>query len=325
MEKRDRIVKYCEDILQSSQLQIGWLIRHLDIQPSRYYDWKKRFEQPNKDRGANVPKSHWLLPEERAAIISYAQQTIAAGTTYSKEGYRRLTYQMIDKDICYCSPATVYNVLKETGLLNKWKSSNKTMIKGSGFKQPTMPHQHWHIDIKYVNFKGGFIFFISVLDGFSRAILSYDICPSMTEQDVAVVLQKAYEKYGQTENSVRLISDNGKQFIAKDFTNYLETLNIKHVTTSPMYPQSNGKIERFHRSLNEECIRKSSFIDLEDLKQQFEKYIYTYNYVRLHSAINYLPPITYLEGTYNEKIEERKKKLKKAAENRKILNQRLAA
>lgn len=325
MQQRDDIVRTFEYLNQESNLPLSYLINHLGIQTSRYYDWKRRFEQPNKDRAYMVPKAHWLLAEEREAIITFAKQSIASGTAYSQEGYRRLTYQMIDKDICCCSPATVYNVLKETGLLNKWKSNNKTIVKGTGFKQPTSPHQHWHIDIKYVNFKGGFMFFISVLDGFSRAILSYDIRPSMTEEDVAIVLQKAYEKYGKSANTVRLISDNGKQFLAKDFTNYLKTLNIKHVTTSPMYPQSNGKIERFHRSLNEECIRKSSFIDLADLKQQFDRYIYTYNHERLHSALNYLPPITYLEGTYGEKIEERKKKLEKATENRKIMNQYLAA
>lgn len=325
MKQRDTIVNYCEHIRQESILPIGWLILHLGVQSTRYYDWKKRFGQPNMDRAYNVPKSHWLLSQEREAITSYAQQTIAEGTTYSRQGYRRLTYQMIDKDICCCSPATVYNVLKETGLLNKWKSKNKTIVKGTGFKQPTKPHQHWHIDIKYVNFRGAFMFFISVLDGFSRAILSYDIRPSMTEEDVAIVLQKAYEKYSLLASHVRLISDNGKQFLAKDFTNYLKELNIQHVRTSPMYPQSNGKIERFHRSLNEECIRRNSFIDLEDLKQQFERYIYTYNHERLHSALNYLPPITYLDGTYNEKITERKKKLEKAAEKRKIMNQNLAA
>jgi transposase InsO family protein len=265
-----------------------------------------------------------LLPEERATIIDYAKQTIAAGTTYTKEGYRRLTYQMIDKDICYCAPATVYKVLKETGLLNKWKGK-KTVTKGTGFKQPEAPHRHWHMDIKYINFKGGFVYFISVLDGFSRAILHHELRAEMKEKDVQIVLQRAYEKYPEAKGKTSLISDNGKQFLANDFSSYLKTLNIRHIKTSPMYPQSNGKIERFHRTLNEECITRKSFIDNNDIHEQFREFVDTYNNERLHSALHYLPPITYLNGTYKEKLTERKRKLEKAAEERRQKNKLLAA
>src|SRR5439155_20595982 len=104
-----------------------------------------------------------------------------------------LTFMMLDADVVPVSPASVWRVLKQAGLLSRWKS--KPSRKGTGFEQPLQPHQHWHIDISYINLSGTFYYLCSILDGFSRFLVHWDLRESMRETDVEVILQRAKEKY----------------------------------------------------------------------------------------------------------------------------------
>lgn len=101
----------------------------------------------------------------------------------------------------------------------------------------------------------------------------------MTERDEEVVIQCAVDKYSIT--SPKIINDNGSQFISKYFANHLKILGLKHIKTSIMYPQTNGKVERYHRTISKECLRKQSMIDLQDARNQISKYVDNYNTKRL--------------------------------------------
>jgi len=221
-----------------------------------------------------MPKSNWLLSWEREAIIKYAKLN-------PDEGYRRLTYMMIDDDIVAVSPSSTYRVLLPLGLLCDFES--KINKKGTGFVQPKLPNEHWHTDISYINIACTFYYFLSVLDGYSRLIIHWDLRESMTEADVEMVLLKAHEKY--PDANPRVISDNGKQYIANDFKIFIRQQEMSHVTTSPYYPQSNGKLERFHGTLKSECVRKEALNDPEQAKIVLGEYVNYYNNIRLHSAI----------------------------------------
>ena len=172
------------------------------------------------------------------------------------EGYRRLTFMMLDADIVAVSPTSVWRVLGQAGLLSKW--NGKPSKKGTGFEQPLAAHQHWHIDVSYINISGTFYYLCSILDGCSRYIVNWDLRESMTEADIEIILERAKETY--PEARPRIISDNGPQFIAKDFKEFIRISGMTHVRTSPYYPQSNGKIERWHKSLKGECIRPESAV-----------------------------------------------------------------
>jgi len=114
----------------------------------------------------------------------------------------------------------------------------------------------------------------------------------------------------------RLISDNGSQYISNDFREYLKEAGLQHVKTSRSYPQSNGKIERYHKSMEEECLRTSSMINLEDAREQVARYVDHYNNKRLHSSLFYLRPVDFLNGNVDELLKARQDKLDKATENR---------
>lgn len=295
-------MKYIHNMTEIPVKQIlGWI----KLGTSKYHDWEERLGQENKHNG-NQPKKNWLLDWERKAIIDYARDHIG-------EGYRRLAYMMLDENVVAVSPSSVYRVLKKAGMLNKWNKV-KTSSKGKGYNQPSKCHEQWHIDIKYVNYQGTFLFLINIIDGYSRYIVNHELRMHMQEYDVEITIHKALEKFPDVKP--RVISDNGSQFISKDFSEYLRFVGLQHIRTSIAYPQANGKIERFHRTIHEECLRKSSMINLDDAKKQIFKYIEFYNKKRLHSALNYLTPEDYLFGRIDERLKERERKLEDAANNR---------
>lgn len=302
---RDKIVDYVSEMSRHSDLPQQWFIGRLGIQSSKYHSWVKRYERPNLHNG-KIPRYFWIPEAERQRIIDYCR-------TRTEEGYRRLTYKMIDEDIAALSPSTVYRILKQKGLLLRW-NPGKSGNKGKGFKQPGKIHEHWHTDIAYVNVKGTFMYLISVMDGYSRMILHHELRMNMNEYDVEITLQRAIEKYPDARP--RLISDNGSQFVSKDFKEYLRECHLKHVRTSVNYPQSNGKLERFHRTIKEEAIRKQSYVSFADARRQVDAYIRRYNEERLHSALYYLTPKEVFEGRMKERLAERQFKLDQAAEKR---------
>lgn len=231
---------------------------------------------------------------------------------HPREGYRRLTYMMLDADIVAVSPSSVYRVLKRRDLLERW--NRKVSRKGRGFEQPLAPHEHWHTDISQIKICGTFYYLCAVLDGYSRYIVHWEIREAMTERDVETIVQRAREKF--PEARPRVISDNGPQFVAKDFREFIRLCGMTHVKTSPYYPQSNGKIERWNQSLKRECIRPKTPLSLEEARRVVARYVEEYNMTRLHSAIGYISPIDKLRGRAETIFAERGTKLSAAREKR---------
>lgn len=254
-----------------------------------------------------MPRDWWIEEWEKQEIIEFY-------LLHQGDGYRRVAYMMLDANSVAVSPSSVYRVLKGRGLLKRW--NRKPSSKGSGFKGPGRVHEHWHIDISYINICCTFYYLLSILDGYSRYIVHWEIRESMTEADVEVVLQRACEKY--PEEKPRIISDNGPQFIARDFKEYIRIMGMTHVRTSPYYPQSNGKIERWHQSLKQECIRPKTPIDLDDARRLVGKFVDYYNTKRLHSSVGYITPKDKLEGKEKAIFEERDRKLALARERRRV-------
>jgi transposase InsO family protein len=280
---------------------VSWL----GVGSSKFYEWRRRYGKVNEHNG-RIPRDFWLEPWERDAIVGYHD-------THPLEGYRRLAFMMLDEDVVAVSPTSVWRVLSQAGLLRRW---NEKTSKGQGFQQPERPHEHWHIDVSYVNLRGTFYYLCSILDGCSRAIVHWDIRESMTETDIEIVLQKAREIYPDARP--RVITDNGPQFIAKDFKEFIRLCGMTHVKTSPYYPQSNGKIERWHQTVKRECIRPGTPLTLEDAQRLVASYVEYYNTRRLHSAIGYVTPHDKLEGREQRIAGERDRKLEAAREQRRL-------
>jgi putative transposase len=302
-------VDYVRYWKERAQIAAGQLVGWLGIAQSKFSDWKQRHGKVNEHNGW-IPRDHWLEDWEKTAILDFERQ-------YPLEGYRRLAFMMLDRNMAAVSPSSVYRVLKAAGRIGRW--NNKPSKKGTGFIQPEKPHKHWHIDVSHVNIHGTFYFLTAILDGYSRYIVHWEIREGMKEQDELVVLQRAREKFpGETP---RIITDNGPQFIAKDFKEFIRICGMTHVRTSPYYPQSNGKLERFHGTIKQECIRPGTPLSLFDARRIVGRYVEHYNAVRLHSAIGYLAPADKLAGREKEIFAARDRKLNEARERRKTARQ----
>jgi transposase InsO family protein len=284
---------------------VAHFIAWLGIASSKYYDWQNRYGKAN-EHNALIPRDFWLEHWEKKAIVDFFLE-------HSLEGYRRLTFMMLDRDVVAVSPSSVYRVLSAANLLRRW--NDKTSKKGTGFVQPLKPHEHWHIDVAYVNLCGTFYYLCSILDGCSRYIVHWELRQAMSEKDVEIILQRAREKF--PDATPRIISDNGPQFIAKDFKEFIRIAGMTHVRTAPFYPQSNGKLERYHKTIKNECIRPKLALSLEEARAQIADYIRYYNEERLHSALGYVTPKDKLEGRDKQIFTERDKKLEAARDARK--------
>lgn len=294
--------------VQEWQTKTGYdvtrFINWLGISRSKYYSWVERQGQENQHNG-HQPRQSWLTEKEKAAIINYYAD-------HPQTGYRRLTYMMLDEDVAAVSPSSVYRVLLDAGLLRS--TTAQPTSKGQGFNQPQRPHQHWHIDITYLNICGTFYYLCTILDGYSRFIVHWEIRAAMTEADVEIVLQRAREKFPKAQS--RIISDNGPQFIARDFKHFVRLCGMQHVRTSPYYPQSNGKIERWHQTLKQECIRPGTPLSPTDARRLVETFVDQYNHHRLHSAIGYITPDDKIQQRETEIFAQRQQKLAQARQQR---------
>ena len=272
---------------------MGWL----GIAPGKFSRWSRRLGTPNQ-HNASIPRDFWLEDWEKSAIIDFHDR-------YPSEGYRRLAYMMLDADVVAVSPSSVYRVLRAAGKLAGRRG--KPSKKGQGFEQPMRPHEHWHIDVSHINICGTFFFLCSILDGYSRFIIHWEIRETMTEVEVETILQRAREQF--PGERPRIISDNGPQFIARDFKEFIRICGMTHVRTSPYYPQSNGKMERWFKTLKGECIRVKTPLSLEDARRLVAEFVGHYNTVRLHSAIAYVAPADKLAGRAEAIWAARKQKL----------------
>jgi putative transposase len=270
---RDQIVDFVRCWSEKTEIGAGRFIGWLGLKASKFYDWRERYGKAN-EHNAWVPRDFWLEDWEKKAIIDCHLKN-------PLEGYRRLTFMMLDQDIVAVSPSSVWRVLGQAGLLSKW--NGKPSKKGTGFAQPPAAHEHWHIDVSYINISGTFYYLCSVLDGYSRFLVHWELRASMTEAEIEIVLQRAREKYPDAKP--RIISDNGPQFLARDFKEFIRIAGMTHVRTSPYYPQSNGKLERWHKSLKSECIRPGTPLSQQDAERLIQRYVDHYNNVRLPSAI----------------------------------------
>jgi transposase InsO family protein len=303
---RDEVVDFVRDLANRTELPVVRFVGWLGIARGKFFAWRKRYGKAN-EHNCLVPRDHWIDDEERVKIIEFHDRN-------PLEGYRRLAFMMIDQDIVAVSPATVYRILSKAGRLDRW--NRRPSKKGTGFVQPLKPHEHWHVDIAYLNVGGTFYYLCSLLDGCSRAIVHWEIRESMTETDVECIIQRAREKF--PDERPRIISDNGPQFIAKDFKEFIRVSQMTHVRISPYYPQSNGKIERWHKTLKADAIRPSMPSSLDEAKQVVERFVDHYNRVRLHSAIGYIAPLDFLAGRAPTILAQRDRKLEAAREQRRL-------
>ena len=301
-EIRDEFVDFVKYWNGRTGISCKQILLWAGIGASKYHSWKQRYGYPNRHNG-QVPRSTWLHGWEKRAIIAFHDRN-------PNQGYRRLTYMMIDQDIVAVSPSSTYRVLREAGRLSPRTQLNNLWTRNSNFDQPSQPHSHWHIDI--TNFHDNQHSLIAIMDGFSRYIVHWQVFMTGNSITVSQVVDQALAKTGKPRP--RLISDNGNHFQVKDFKNYIKSTKLQHTRTMPLSPQSNGKIERFNRTIKSKL--PSNEINSSGMRERMNKAILSYNNVRLHSSIGYVPPISRYVGSDSRIHHQRIRKLEAARDRR---------
>jgi transposase InsO family protein len=254
------------------------------IQPSMFYNWQKQFFE-NGARAFEDPSDH-SQSQLHKQITHLEQRLVRKHEVLSELMEEHIRLKKILGKVEHDLGRPRYSVLvqRETPL--------------------------GHIDFSYINVGGTFYYLCSVLDGCSRYVVHWELRETMKEADAELALQRARELFAQARP--RVISDDGPQFVAKDFKEFLRQWQTTHVFTSLRYPQSNGKLERYHRTLKEQAIRPKTPLTLEDARNVVREFVEYYNHVRLHSALGYVTPKDRLEGRHLEIYNVRDQKLEAA-------------
>lgn len=289
----------------------GWTVRriltHLGLSTARYRDWTNRaVAERLTDHRPVAPRRDTILPEERQAVIAYA-------LAHPKDGYRRLTWQMIDADVAYLSESSVYRILKASDLLARWKRSTRS---GTAPAKPAHPHERWHTDLMYLRIADSWYFLVTVLDAYSRYVVHWELLTTMMASDVRLVIQQALEQTGATP---RLVTDNGSQFTGAEFKDLVRRFALEHIRIRTYHPESNGVVERFHRSTRE-TLGDQALGNLSRAREIIAAWVRHYNDERLHAGLGYLTPAEYYRGNPAARHAEREMKLEKAQRDRQRIN-----
>ena len=310
--------------VQGSGLPVKQVLSQLGIPRSTYYSWRNNFRsrgRPGLHDRSPVRSRTWnqILPEERDKVLETA-------LLFPDWSPREVSCHITDNAGFTISESSVYRILKSEGLVQEVQK--KTFPAGSEYQvKTTKPNQQWQTDATYMLVKNwGWYYLISVLDDFSRRILAWRLQSAMTAGDFSDVIEDACESAGidsiQQANRPRLVTDNGPALISKDFGRYLEIKGIGHILASPYHPQTNGKIERYHRSCKEH-INLLVWESPDGLKQEISEFIEYYNTRRYHEALGNVTPDDVYFGR-RDSIQTRRRKLqgktlaRRQAENAKL-------
>jgi putative transposase len=308
------------ELVQQTRIRSGWAVkrtlRALNVAPSTFFAWR--------DAAALVPRYRPArnllepLPAEKAAVCEYA-------LAHSAEGYRRLTWMMLDEGVAALSQASVYRILRAAGLNRRWRRCVYTNLAKP--QPPRAADEQWHTDLMYLWVGGRWYFFVAVLDAYSRYIVHWELLQSMLAHEVVDVIRRALEKTPAVQP--RIVHDRGAQFTGREFRALIRHFSLHDITVRVAHPESNGVYERFNGSTRREGIGDTQLHDLYHARDILGRWVTRYNEQRLHSSLGYLPPAQYYRGDPQRRQHERKAKLAAAlqirvATNRERLTQQAA-
>lgn len=311
------------EAVQGSGLPVGDALKTLDLPRATYYRWKRHQDRNGvlglRDK-PSTPLRPWnrLLDQERDIVINTALKKTDLSS-------RELAFYITDSEGFSVSEKTVYRILKHHGLIDDRKSKTFPAQKEYHTKT-TRINEQWQTDATYLFIVDwGWWYLISVLDDYSRKILAWRLQRSMKAEDFEQVVELAYEKaqiQSNAPNKPRLVTDRGPALISDDFKEYLKEKGIHHILASPYHPQTNGKIERYHRSMKEKVLLNVHDAP-EKLKAEIGRYITHHNKRRYHEALGNVSPDAVYYGRRDSILSARSKLKIQTLARRKIKNQEL--
>ena len=306
------------DLVTGSGLPYRRALAQLRLPKSTYYRWLKRQSEgrPEDKKGGSPIPWNKIRPEEEARILAEAR-------ALPELSARQLALTITDSKGVYLSESTVYRILKKAGLIKPAEIIGFKAAKE--YRRKTkQPNELWASDCCHLRvIDWGWYYLVTVMDDCSRFILAWDLKVDMAGRSLEDVVQQAVDLTGMTdvplEDRTVLLSDNGAGYISQQFNEYLRLVGIKHITASPFHPQTNGKIERYHRTLKGEINQVPHEMPSE-LKEAIRAFIEYYNYRRYHEGLGNVTPYDVYTGRHHEIIQRRKEIKSRTLEERRDYN-----
>jgi putative transposase len=313
-------------MVEQSHLPARRTLEKLGVPRSSFYRWYDRFQRGGPEALADRPSRPdrvWnRIPEAvRGQVIDLALELPELSP-------RELAVRFTDEKKYFVSEASVYRLLKAQDLIT---SPAYIVIKAAEeFKdKTTAPNQLWQTDFTYLKIVGwGWYNLSSVLDDFSRFIVAWKLCTTMTAQDVTATLDMALTASGLDRMTVvhrpRLLSDNGSSYVAADLAKWLDGKNMEHVRGAPYHPQTQGKIERWHQTLKNRILLEHYYLP-RDLERQLAAFVERYNHARYHESLDNLTPADVYFGRAERILLERERIKRKTIASRRLQHRLQAA
>lgn len=308
-------------IVEGSHLSVRKTLEELDINRSTFYDWYRRYRERGYEGLADQkagPRKFWNRIPERIK-----EQIVDIALEYAEKSPRELAWHITDTQGYFISESSVYRILKAYDLI---PSPAYIVISARDkFKHPTRRiNELWQTDFTYLKIVGwGWYYLSTVMDDYSRYILAWQLSTTMAADDVKRVLDLAVERTGvervHVRHRPRLLSDNGPCYLSKDLREYLEERGIEHTRGAPYHPMTQGKIERYHRSMKNVITLQNYYLPGE-LKEEIGHFVDYYNNHRYHESLNNLTPVDVYEGRALEILSERDAIKQKTMMQRRVEN-----
>lgn len=289
-------------LVESSDLGVSRTLREIGINRSTFYKWYDNYLEDGKE-GLKPRKRNKIQWNQIPDLIR--DQIVGLALDQTDRSPRELACDMINKHGYYVSESSVYRILKSRGLIqvpafNIVKAADK-------YKNPTVRvNQMWQTDFTYFKVIGwGWYYMSTILDDYSRYIVEWELCKTMTATDVERILDKALLRT-ELKLTPKLLSDNGACYISTQLKDYMTVVGMTHLRGAPAHPQTQGKIERYHRSMKN-VVKLENYFNPEELKRAIARFVHYYNYKRYHEAINNLTPSDVYYGRDVELLKTRAK------------------
>lgn len=308
-------------MVEGSDLPVKRTLEELQVNRSSFYEWYRRYRADGYDGLAlkpPQPRRFWnRIPEPEK------EQVVAIALEHPEQSPRQLAWFITDTQGYFISESSVYRILKSYDLVPS--PQYIVMAAADRFHQPTTRvHEMWQTDFTYFRIVGwGWYYLGSILDDFSRYIIAWKLFTTMATTDVKDLLDLAVERTGVHKIAVkhrpRLLSDNGSAYISEELKEYLATKGMTQTHGAPYHPMTQGKIERYHRSMKNEINLQKYYLPWE-LEQEIERFVSYYNNKRYHESLNNVTPADVYNGRHLEIISRRERLKRRTLKTRKLHN-----
>lgn len=301
------------ELIAATQTRTGWklaaVLAELGISPRTYRQWKRSgFAAVSPPVRRGRPATAAPTPSEVEQVTTYARR-------HPTQGYKRICWRLSNLGRVHLRPYQVRAILQEHQLLSCRPAAGPIALKRP--QPPDHPDQVWHIDLMYLSVGARWFYLVDILDGYSRYLVHWSLSPTLHASAVTLVTQEALEKLSvRKAGEPQIVHDSGSQFISAEWKGFVAGVGVRSIRTRVAHPESNGKIERLHRTHREEGLAGAELDDYHEAEDALKRWATYYNEERPHGAIRYLPPAVYYRGDPAAMLQAREERMQQAGSQR---------